>query len=56
MALHLRLAENAVFLNGLSEPCQQVLLRLAVSKLDKHEDTLASDGPAPMTYLSGPRG
>jgi hypothetical protein len=41
MAFHLRLAKNAISLNGLSEPCQQVLLRLAFPKLNKHKDILS---------------
>jgi hypothetical protein len=42
MALHLRLAKDASFLNGLSEPGQQVLLRLAFPELNKHKDILSS--------------
>lgn len=41
MALHLRLAKNAIPLNGLSEPGQQVFLRLAIPELNKHKDTLS---------------
>jgi len=44
VALPLRLAKYAIFLNGLPESCQQVLLRLAVPKLDKHKDILSSRG------------
>ena len=46
MALHLRLAKNAVSLDGLAEPCYQVLLRLAVPKLNKHKDILCLRGLA----------
>jgi hypothetical protein len=56
MALHLRLAENTVSLNGLSEPCQQVLLRLAIPKLDKHKDILSWHGLALLSGLPVLRG
>jgi hypothetical protein len=46
VALPFRLAKYAIFLNGLPEPCQQVLLRLAVPKLNKHKDILSSRGLA----------
>ena len=41
VALPLRLAKYAIFLNGLSEPCQQALLRFAFPKLNKHKDILS---------------
>jgi hypothetical protein len=46
VALPLRLAKYAIFLNGLPESCQQVLLRLAIPKLDKHKGILSSRGLA----------
>jgi hypothetical protein len=46
MALPLRLAKNAIFLNSLSESGQQVVLRLAFPKLNKHKDILSSHGLA----------
>jgi hypothetical protein len=46
MAFHLRLAKNAISLNGLAESGQQALLRLPFAKLNKHENILSSRGVA----------
>jgi hypothetical protein len=42
VALPLRLAKYAVFLDGLPEPRKQVLLRLAFPELNKHKNVLSS--------------
>jgi hypothetical protein len=40
VALHLGVAKNAIFLDGLPEARQEVVLRLAFPKLDKHKGIL----------------
>jgi len=52
MALPLCLAKNAISLNDLSEPGQQVLLRLAFPKLNKHKDILSPHTALPFQAVS----